>query len=49
MKYAGQEDDCIENWGLEDPSGKPDETFRDTIEKIKEKILDLKEKLQGKE
>ena len=34
-----------ENWGLEDPSGKPDEYFLETIRSIEEKILTLKEKL----
>lgn len=35
-----------EDWGLEDPSGKPDEAFRETIRLIEEKILDLKNRLQ---
>ena len=34
-----------EDWGLEDPTGQPDEVFMDTIRKIEEKILELKEKL----
>ena len=35
-----------EDWGLEDPSGKPDEAFLETIRLIEEKVLDLKERLQ---
>ena len=35
-----------ENWGLEDPTGKPDEAFEETIEKIRTKILELKERLR---
>lgn len=34
-----------EDWGLEDPSGQPDEVFLETIRKIEEKILDLKARL----
>ena len=34
-----------EDWGLEDPSGKPDEAFFETIRLIEEKILDLRERL----
>ena len=34
-----------EDWGLEDPSGKPDEAFLETIARIEEKILDLKNRL----
>ena len=34
-----------EDWGLEDPSGKPDEAFLETIHRIEEKILDLKNRL----
>lgn len=29
------------DWGLDDPTGKPDEAFRETIGKIEEKILAL--------
>ncbi len=36
-----------EDWGLDDPSGKDDETFKVTIATIHEKILDLKERVQG--
>ena len=35
-----------EDWGLEEPSGKPDEAFLETIRLIEEKVLDLKERLQ---
>lgn len=34
-----------ENWGLDDPSGQPDEVFLDTIRQIEEKVLQLKERL----
>ena len=34
-----------EDWGLEDPTGKPDEVFLTTIAGIEEKILDLKARL----
>lgn len=35
-----------EDWGLEDPSGKDDKAFLETIARIEEKILDLKNRLQ---
>ena len=35
-----------EDWGLEDPSGRSDETFIHTARLIEKKILDLKERLQ---
>jgi len=35
-----------EDWGLEDPSGKPDEAFLETIRIIEEKVRDLKERLR---
>ena len=35
-----------EDWGLEDPTGKPDEVFLETIRLIEEKVLDLKDRLQ---
>ena len=35
-----------EDWGLEDPTGKPDEEFLETIARIEEKILDLKARLR---
>ncbi len=34
-----------EDWGLEDPSGKSDEEFMDTIKTIESKILELKDRL----
>ena len=34
-----------EDWGLEDPTGKPDEVFLKTIARIEERILDLKTRL----
>ena len=34
-----------EDWGLEDPSGKEDEAFLDTIRLIEEKVLDLRKRL----
>lgn len=35
-----------ENWGLDDPTGKEDTEFIQTIRSIEEKILQLKEKLK---
>ena len=35
-----------EDWGLEDPSGKSDEAFLETIRLIEEKVLDLKARMQ---
>lgn len=34
-----------ENWGLDDPSGKEDAVFAETIAQIEKKVLALKEKL----
>lgn len=34
-----------EDWGLEDPTGKSDEAFLETIQQIEQKILQLKAKL----
>ncbi len=34
-----------EDWGLEDPTGKSDEAFLQTIQLIHEKILSLKERI----
>lgn len=34
-----------EDWGLDDPTGQPDEVFLETIRRIEEKVLALKEKL----
>ena len=36
----------LEDWGLEDPSGKPDEAFLKTIRRIEERILRLKAELR---
>ena len=35
-----------DNWGLEDPTGKSDEAFEETIRQIEENILSLKERLK---
>lgn len=35
-----------DNWGLDDPTGKSDDDFKDIIKKIEEKILELKKCLQ---
>ena len=35
-----------EDWGLEDPTGKPDSEYLKTIALIEEKILDLRTRLQ---
>ena len=35
-----------EDWGLEDPSGKDDSAFLETIRIIEEKITDLKKRLE---
>ena len=35
-----------EDWGLDDPSGKEDESFLCTMNRIQEKILDLKRRIQ---
>lgn len=34
-----------EDWGLEDPSGKSDEDFKNVIKIIEQKILELKERI----
>ena len=34
-----------EDWGLEDPSGKEDKAFLETIRLIEEKLLDLRNRL----
>lgn len=36
-----------EDWGLDDPTGKPDEEFLKTIRRIEEEILALKQRLLG--
>ncbi|MDO5410196.1 MAG: arsenate reductase ArsC [Lachnospiraceae bacterium] len=35
-----------EDWGLDDPTGKSDAEFLKTIQKIEEKILNLKQRIQ---
>ena len=35
-----------EDWGLEDPTGKSDETFLTTIRLIEEKVLDLRKRMK---
>ena len=35
-----------EDWGLEDPTGKDDDAFLETIRLIEEKILDLRNRLK---
>lgn len=35
-----------EDWGLDAPTGKPDEAFLETIRKIEDQILSLRERLQ---
>ena len=34
-----------EDWGLDDPTGQPDEVFLETIQRIEEKIFALRERL----
>lgn len=36
-----------EDWGLEDPTGKTDADFKETIQKIEARILDLKERISN--
>ncbi len=38
-----------EDWGLDDPTGKPETTFLETAELIKEKMLSLKSRILSKE
>lgn len=38
----------VENWGLEEPTGRDDDFFAGTIYEIEEKILDLKVRLRNK-
>lgn len=38
-----------EDWGLDDPTGQPDEVFIQTAELIKEKILSLKSRIESNE
>lgn len=35
-----------EDWGLDDPSGQPDDIFNATIDTIEAKVLELKERIQ---
>ena len=35
-----------EDWGLEDPTGKTDDVFLETILRIEEKVLDLKARIE---
>ena len=35
-----------EDWGLDDPTGQPDAAFLETIHRIEEKILQLKERVR---
>ena len=35
-----------EDWGLDDPSGKSDEVFLETIRLIEEKVLDLRDRMK---
>ncbi len=42
--YIGRDFD--DNWGLEDPTGKPDSEFLKVIKQIEEKILELKKELE---
>lgn len=37
-----------EDWGLDDPTGKPDEEFKKTIDTIERKMLELKKKIENK-
>lgn len=36
---------CREDWGLEDPTGSTDEKFIEIINKIEERIIELKDRL----
>lgn len=36
----------MENWGLDDPTGKSDEVFLETIRRIEGKVLELRETLR---
>ena len=38
-----------EDWGLDDPSGHPDETFLKVMTAIQEKVLDLKHRIETNE
>lgn len=43
--YIGRTFD--DNWGLSDPTGQPDEVFREVIGQIEERILQLKGQIAG--
>ena len=43
--YIGRAFD--DNWGLSDPTGQPDEVFREVIGQIEERILQLKGQIAG--
>lgn len=43
--YIGRAFD--DNWGLPDPTGQPDEVFREVIGQIEERILQLKGQIAG--
>lgn len=34
-----------DNWGIDDPTGKSDEVFRNVIREIEKRVFELKEKL----
>ena len=38
--------DFDDNWGLEDPTGKPDEEFKTVIKEIENRILQLRERIK---
>ncbi|MBR5792120.1 MAG: arsenate reductase ArsC [Ruminiclostridium sp.] len=38
-----------EDWGLDDPSGHPDQVFLATMDAIEEKVLDLKHRIETNE
>ena len=38
---------AVEDWGLDDPTGEPDEVFEQTIRVIEEKVLDLADRLKS--
>jgi len=35
-----------EDWGLDDPTGQPDDVFIETIKIIEDKVLDLKRRME---
>lgn len=41
--------DIVEDWGLEDPTGREDAFFEETIHRIEEKVIILKERLKKME